>query len=82
MEKEGRILNPSEVLDMVVAGTISKVDPCGTCDQKPTTCRNDGERALSYDPESKAAQCLRTREIITLGGGLGLDSDIIRKEKR
>lgn len=82
MEREKRLLNPREVLAIASNNQITLVEPCGQCDQTPDKCMTDGERALSYDPIEKAAQCLKTREIIILGGGLGLDSDIIRKEKK
>lgn len=66
-----RKLTLLEVLLSNKRGQLGLVDPCGDCPKEstPDKCKFDGESALGFSPEVRAAQCLITRRIITLSPG-------------
>lgn len=61
-------LSIHDVLEVARQQGVAALDPCGDCSMHPKSCMNDGERALSHDPQEGVAQCLKNRVQVRLNG--------------
>lgn len=78
-ESEQRIVTKLEAISIAQKGQKKLLSPCGGCEMSPDSCTitlvNEPERALSYDPDTGSALCLKFRQTVFL------DRELLNEKK-